>query len=1211
MKLFRILLLLGLTFSVVRAQTVEDLMVTTALSTTGTDGAPWVYVVWDSGNSALFANRAFSVNVKAGTAATPGTYVRQAIVRRTIDQKLILSELTRAACLGDNLAQLDMLVTDALTPYVDVRPPTREGRLAALLARPEPNVQTQLLPILRRISPGAAMCMGQAWAGAVTAAPGQQVTVEVREYDDAAQIDRGVVGRTTVTVATHSPLPATGAPWQVPDRTATGDLNIRLRWPLPDSLLRRQTQLMGYHVWRAPLAFAQEMNWDVTPPTAAQLSTAGGGVKRLTPLPIRESKVFSAANVTDIGADPDTTFLEDDNNRYAPGGTTFSDGDRFLYFTVPHDLLSRPGIVSKAGEGLACRLLPPAVPRDLQITHRTTGGTGAGAGRQVLFLEWLQNVNAGNDQTDEYHVFSAPSVEAFAAGAPPLTPLATLPHTGAMKLSFEDATAYPEDQTQWFVVRAVHHGARGDVFSDAAPPVPGVRRGLSPATAPAPADTFTSGFCPRCVLTAPVFSTPPTPPGIEPWTIRLEITRQTADVAWVDVEDKLSTATDRTTRVYFPEGGDTLVHEWVAPPTPGNHPNFDLSIQAAGMDGTRSLTQTMKAGSTGSGTTVLVIAMQAALLDAGQIRSSNPLAAPLLGGAVALTNATAVLGGTGLVSSGIGAGVTTLPDGTDVLVQQGATDVGVSKVWRQRVVFASGPGSGYTARPIVVTDPVACARGFHSTRLGGGPKLNGILTGFYPPANTREFRLYRQVDSGELSLVRQGELPAAASGGSGANLVAVHDFALPPNAACLGYFVQMLDKSGNGSPLVRLGACIQAVAPLPVPTVGQPIFTGTPAAPRADLRWTCAAEGVEQFEVYIRPKTGTPMAEVPPGSQWVSSEPQTPAPPLRSYAEAAVGQVIVSPRDSASGQAKGRRLTTAYLSPRLGSGAAALGSGPLFTMDFGITAGVEYEVWIAALGPGTAARTTRGAFSEVITFRYLPPPPPPDPNCIVPWPYRDLPPVVTFHASLRAQRFVPTSSETASNVMGERPLWPVDHDSAPVGIKIGEVSVNSGRSTGGTIQGTGTPSDPTDDVLTLAFKGNAADDLNRAVYATAATSPESGQFLLPAVLYRQQVVSKDFAVVPGTVVQCSPKVGGLAYERLAGGNIRVRDPFLGLTGVNIASGSDLSPIAGAAPGTAKLYLHLLDTKPVLSGARYQYWLVRFQPDGEPAEVVDAGQVDVP
>ena len=143
----------------------------------------------------------------------------------------------------------------------------------------------------------------------------------------------------------------------------------------------------------------------------------------------------------------------------------------------------------------------------------------------------------------------------------------------------------------------------------------------------------------------------------------------------------------------------------------------------------------------------------------------------------------------------------------------------------------------------------------------------------------------------------------------------------------------------------------------------------------------------------------------------------------------------------------------------------------------------------------------------------------------------------------------------------------------------------------------------------LAAPANA--DLNNAFFAAAAGSAQAGQRILPAVLYRQQVANTLFPEVPGTVVQCSPLMTRLSLES-ASGDLRLRDPFIGVTGVNITSATNFTPLSGTAPGTiTKLYLHLLDTKPVLSGARYQYWLVRFQPNGEPAETVDAGQIDVP
>ena len=697
----------------------------------------------------------------------------------------------------------------------------------------------------------------------------------------------------------------------------------------------------------------------------------------------------------------------------------------------------------------------------------------------------------------------------------------------------------------------------------------------------------------------------------------MQVTRQNADVAWVDIDNFLLTG-DRVTRVHFPEGASVLTHDWVTTSTASSRPNFDIAVRAAGMDGTRSNIQRMKTGSVGSSTTVLVISFTAALLDAGQVRSSNPLAVPLLGSAFTLGSATAVIGNTGLVSAAFAGSPSAPPgDGSDVLVQQGATDIGIGRVWRGRAIFSAPAGGSYSARAIAVTDPEAHARGFHGSRSAGGTKNNGILTGFYPPANTREFRLYRQVDSGGLTLVRQGEIPAAGLGsGTGAGMVALHDLGLPPNAACMGYFVQMLDKSGNGSPLVRLGTCIQTTAPLPVPAMGLPTFTGTAAAPKVQLRWTCPPDGVEQFEVWLRPKTGMPMADVPPGSVWGDSRPQSPAVPVSGYREAGVLFESVSPRDAASGIPAGRKQTrgTAFLSPRIGTGPAALGTGPLFTMEFGIAPGVEYEAWIAALGPGTAVRGVRGAFSELITFRFLPPPPPPDPNCVVPWPYRELPPTVTFHPEIRAQRFVPGAGETPANVMGETPVWPLDHDASPVGVKIATLTATSSGLGGGAVTGAGTPGNPGDDSIVF-YSDNSNKSihirLDDYIYAADQDSAQSGERLLPAVLYRQQVANAQFPDVSGLIVQCSPMIGKLAVQHLGSGDVRLRDPFIGVTAVGTRSATDLRPVVSTVPTTAQIHLHLLDTKPVLSGARYQYWLVRFQPNGEPAETVDAGQTDVP
>lgn len=166
-----------------------------------------------------------------------------------------------------------------------------------------------------------------------------------------------------------------------------------------------------------------------------------------------------------------------------------------------------------------------------------------------------------------------------------------------------------------------------------------------------------------------------------------------------------------------------VAHEWVTTPTVSNRPNFDISVRAAGMDSTRSNIQTMKTGSVGSSTSVLVLSFTAALLDAGPGAGAgqDPLALPLLGSAFTLGSATAVIGNTGLVSAAFVGSPSAPPgEGADVLVQQGATDIGIGKVWRGRVIFSAPAGGFYGARGIAITDPEAHARGFHGSRSLGG-----------------------------------------------------------------------------------------------------------------------------------------------------------------------------------------------------------------------------------------------------------------------------------------------------------------------------------------------------------------------------------------------------------------------------------------------------------------------------------------------------------
>jgi hypothetical protein len=193
-------------------------------------------------------------------------------------------------------------------------------------------------------------------------------------------------------------------------------------------------------------------------------------------------------------------------------------------------------------------------------------------------------------------------------------------------------------------------------------------------------------------------------------------------------------------------------------------------------------------------------------------------------------------------------------------------------------------------------------------------------------------------------------------------------------------------------------------------------------------------------------------------------------------------------------------------------------------------------------------------------------------------------------------------------------VWPRDHEAHPVGVRVGRIITNN-VNPAGLITGFDTP-DPSDDLLDFfptGFSDSTQANLSSALFVGAATAQAPGQSLFPVVLYRQQVINAAFPVVPDTVVQCSPKLNSIAYEILSGGNRRLRDPYIGVT-VNAEFNPAFLPALWYRPDNTESFtmnLYLMDTKPVLNGARYHYFLMRFTPEGEIGEIVNAGEVEIP
>jgi hypothetical protein len=104
---------------------------------------------------------------------------------------------------------------------------------------------------------------------------------------------------------------------------------------------------------------------------------------------------------------------------------------------------------------------------------------------------------------------------------------------------------------------------------------------------------------------------------------------------------------------------------------------------------------------------------------------------------------------------------------------------------------------------------------------------------------------------------------------------------------------------------------------------------------------------------------------------------------------------------------------------------------------------------------------------------------------------------------------------------------------------------------------------------------------------------------LPAVLYRVQETNAAFPNVSGDVIQVSPRIERIAWRKTGPSNNEAEfmDP-------HVIPGSMLSD-------DNNVDLFLLDRRPVQRGAKYRYYLTRFEPNGEIDTIFDLGTIDIP
>lgn len=1211
-------------------------VLTTATSVTGTDGQNWAYVVWNSPGAATLAGKAFSVNLQSAPA---GPFTRQAIVSPVMDVPALGLLIDRAAKLGANNAELDMVLRDLLrkkswsdSSTFDTKPLAE--KLSAVMGRAMQS--TDALAALQAAAPAhpaLRMALGRAWAGPLPAGAGP-MTIEMREFANGA--DGAVLGRVSVTPGQGITLPSPGKIVQLPDLKPSGDLTIKLRWAVPDALRRLQQHVLGFRVYRIFTEDAAGLALESTPQQIHDWAVAHpNDVKAVNDAPAPIGKLFTDANVGDLGfsGDLETFFIADDGNRgqpmsEAPNALTYPglrNGLQCLYFVRAVDLLGREGPPSILGEGISLRTIPPDVPSGLEVTELPIGPGGSTRFR----VRWKANTPPAtvSDRTTQRYAIYRGDVPMFGPSSLNYiedrfsfqfaTPIAFVDHSSAVDgyLTYVDEgvqkNATNTDRSIWYAVTALHNTPLDSLFAmygslsvhklvQSAPSAPafGVFRDRAGPVAP------TGGVYVNCgkLITLPqppVTTAPRDAGGINDQThthLRLVCKRQNRAVvsARFTIVDLLNPAPSGlvwdTLDILFPPGKDEIVYE----------------ISLSDVQSDSLMVSCLTTAADGCLSTIGTIAEERPSLSAGQWNVFTFLSgrfaatdfasdstSPVANLAIMVPFESTELLAPG-VRKGVFAGAENL-NGQTVVLQHKAINAlnwktfGTAQVVNNEIVFNDIEFFVFRAAKLPAGGDCVCA---HDARPVGEEEIQPITVFMDVPETTREWRIYRSVDAGPLALVKSGN-----SGGplgspdAAVSDVIIQDKAMPPNGALMRYFGQCFDQNNNPSPLKFLAEVPLLPAPA-TPMLNAPIMEGSvPGSPIVRLKWFCPTPGVQRFRITLVP-VDAPL-NVNEGA------PQTPGGITRVPYALFGGKPLQSLPYQLVGETETKFAPVSHafdLLPVSGDGP------PLHEATFLVATDQPYIAWISAIGHEDMIVTESRAYS----FEWKAPPPDPGVGVepLVPWPARPLPPVVVSPLGdpfLMSDVTFPNGGGALAGFIPERSS--VSNSNAanlyPVGIRIGALPAAPNIKE--------TLSDPyglTPPLVTDVISGPVS-----SPPTTAHTDPSTYVLpgMLPGVLFRQTILDGG---APGALVQVSPLRESIAYKResvlltnsQSEDTIRrstlLRDPFIKYLTYDVS-------------GTLFTWVNLVDTHSVEAGATYHYYLVNYGPNGEISKVWDCGQITIP
>ncbi len=275
-----------------------------------------------------------------------------------------------------------------------------------------------------------------------------------------------------------------------------------------------------------------------------------------------------------------------------------------------------------------------------------------------------------------------------------------------------------------------------------------------------------------------------------------------------------------------------------------------------------------------------------------------------------------------------------------------------------------------------------------------GDFINTCVELIDPPPEVVSVALYRRIgDNGPLVLLRREEMD---TNGDGVNdLTELCEPSPPANPGLVCYYLQYFDRNGNPSVVARVD-CVQTrgTEDFPVPRITHffaennegaffPI-TGVP------LAWFCPRPGVDRFEVAVTPP--------PPGVETT----------FQGGHEAGVGPIW--------GVVESERL------------AAGFGEdSPNFATTLILERGKNYQAKVRAVGEGIYGERDAGAWSDEETLLWLldpeAHPDPPDEDCPMPWPARDVAPLITDPARELEARLVDWADPINGTIQPVTELW--------------------------------------------------------------------------------------------------------------------------------------------------------------------------------------------